>query len=515
MRSLGHMKNWRVILFGLIVLGAAAIVAQRATRPPEVEVKPLTRTDVKTTLSVSGRLESDDESPLGASLSGIRVRSVFVDVGDNVSPGQILLELEKSDLLAAVRQAEARVNSARAQQRTAQVQGSGARRLESVAQRNFRNATELEAAATAARTALRTAEQRVQQAEEALRRAQAPARPEAIEVAEANLRRATALSEQRAREAERARQLHAEGAISDQALETANVALRTAEEDRAAAEANLRQLQTPRTEDVRQAEAQLREAQVTVAGQRRSLELAERALRERTASETAVINAQNQADVAAASLNAAQSLEQEALAALELARANLDKAVIRAPFAGVVTARNVEPGQTVGPNNSNLISVAAPGRLRVRLDIDESNLGQISLGQAALVSPDAFPDLTLPATITLIGSAANFNQGTVEVRLALENQPAQLRPDMTVDATIEVANYPNSIVVPRESVLDPSADPHVYVVENGLITDRKIKIKPGDTINFVVTDGLADTDLIVTKPRGFRPGQRVTTRIVR
>jgi HlyD family secretion protein len=103
----------------------------------------------------------------------------------------------------------------------------------------------------------------------------------------------------------------------------------------------------------------------------------------------------------------------QAQAALERVNAALDQAVIRAPFAGRVTVRHREPGETVGAG-APVVTLADHADRWVRIYIRGDDVGRLALGQAAEITADAFPDRRYRGEVVYISDEAEFTPRTVQ-----------------------------------------------------------------------------------------------------
>lgn len=199
-----------------------------------------------------------------------------------------------------------------------------------------------------------------------------------------------------------------------------------------------------------QAEATAAEVAETLATQR---ELAARGVatrREMISVEANDARARAALDMARADLTLAK-------ANLALARADLDKAVIRSPIEGIVLNRKAEAGQIVGPGlNDPVLFVLAEDLARMQLlaNVDEADIGQVAVGQAAVFTVDAFDGLSFDATITQVRYASEVTDDVVTYKavLAVENPDLRLRPGMTATATITVAEETGALLVPNAAL---------------------------------------------------------------
>ena len=168
----------------------------------------------------------------------------------------------------------------------------------------------------------------------------------------------------------------------------------------------------------------------------------------------------------------AQTLLNQAHANLETAESRLGYATISAPRDGVLITRNVERGAVVQPGKALLV-LAPAGEMQLVLQIDERNLGKISLGQKALASADAYPDQRFAAVVSYINPGIDISRASVEVKLTVADPPDYLRQDMTVSVDIEVAARDNTLVLPTRSVHDVlSGQPWVLGIKDGRAVKR-------------------------------------------
>jgi HlyD family secretion protein len=504
-------RSW--VITGIVAVGIAGFVYYRQSLPAEVAVTKATVADVKSNLAISGRLEANRRTSVASQLSGLRVQSVLVDVGDSVTAGQPLIQLDGSELDAQVQASDAQLLQAKAQQDAARSAMANASRSEAIARLADQEVNDLRAAVVQSKTNLNTSRQRLRQAEANLARTRVGGRPELVRQAEAQLSQAKATAQQRAREADRARRLLEEGAIAQQNAEQSFLAEKTAQENVRVAEEAVELARTPRPEDVRQAEAQRAEANAAMQGAQQSLGIAERSLNSKIATRQGLINAQNQMDTARSNLRVAEAGESVTRASGSQARLQREKSSVRAPFSGRIVERLVEPGQTVQAGVP-LLRIADPNSLRVRVDVDEARIGLVRPGQKAIVSPDAIPDLRIPAEVAEISDAADFARGTIEVRLRLLGSDPRLRADLTVDANLEIATFDQAIVLPRQAILEPDKSPAVLRLTPDNTVERvDVKIARGDTGRVVVISGLNAGDIVILEPIGQREGRRVRPKL--
>ena len=201
----------------------------------------------------------------------------------------------------------------------------------------------------------------------------------------------------------------------------------------------------------------------------------------------------------------------QARAAREAAAAKLAQTTLRAPEAGTVLARSVEPGDIVQPGKK-LLTLALDGQTRLSALIDEKNLAVLKVGQPALVSADAFPRERFSATLSYLAPGVDAQRGTVEAKFAVPAPPAYLRTDMTVSIEISVADKADALVVPLGAIRDPQApEPWLLVVRDGRAERVAVKVGARTAADAEIVSGLAAGAQVIVGP-GVEAGQRVRAR---
>jgi HlyD family secretion protein len=167
---------------------------------------------------------------------------------------------------------------------------------------------------------------------------------------------------------------------------------------------------------------------------------------------------------AEANLRRAEANEASARASVTQARANLrsdetslGKASIRSPIDGVVLTRKVEPGQTVAAalQAPVLFTLAEDlAKMKLQVDVDEADVGQVLVGQAATFTVDAWPGRKYAGVITRVGYGSQTKDNVVSYPtvLAVNNDDLTLRPGMTGTADIVTVTRENVLLVPNAAL---------------------------------------------------------------
>jgi HlyD family secretion protein len=146
-------------------------------------------------------------------------------------------------------------------------------------------------------------------------------------------------------------------------------------------------------------------------------------------------------------------------ASLDLARQRMEDATLEAPIGGTVISRPVTQGQIItaatSPNGgTTLMTIADLARVRMRVTIDEVEMGNIRVGEQATVQVDAFPDHAFAGVIEKIEPQAVVTQGVTffPVLVSISNKDGLLMPGMNGEVTIKAADLTNVIEVPIDAI---------------------------------------------------------------
>jgi membrane fusion protein (multidrug efflux system) len=209
-------------------------------------------------------------------------------------------------------------------------------------------------------------------------------------------------------------------------------------------------------------------------------------------------------------LDVAEAQVAQAAAALELAAAQLDKAVIRSPISGVVTNLTAKQGEITG-GGFPLMEVVDAKDVEVRAEVSEQDISLIKEGVEVDIKVDAYPERLFRATVGHIGLSANRTTRTFPIRLRVDNRDLALRPGMLATLDLERQRIENAIVVPRDAVLDDVNSKRIFVVEGGQARERIVELGPTRGRFAITRTGISEGEtLIVLGHRQVVDGQSVS-----
>ena len=203
----------------------------------------------------------------------------------------------------------------------------------------------------------------------------------------------------------------------------------------------------------------------------------------------------------------------QARSAAAAAHSRLANATLRAPTAGVLLSRNVEPGDIVQAGTA-LMTLSPSGATQLIIDIDEKNLHLLALGQPARSSADAFADRVFDARVAYINPGVDLQRGSVEVKLDVASPPTWLLQDMTVSVDVQVALRQQAVLVPLDAVQDVAGTaPWVTRIDGRRAHRQAVRLGLRSAGFAEVLGGLADGDLVAAGPTAPADGARVRPRV--
>ncbi|MBI4328473.1 MAG: efflux RND transporter periplasmic adaptor subunit [Chloroflexi bacterium] len=188
-----------------------------------------------------------------------------------------------------------------------------------------------------------------------------------------------------------------------------------------------------------------------------------------------------------------------AQAALDDALDRLDRAVLKASFAGVMGTVQAKEEQTIGANAS-VATLIDPTAMEVRGTLDEVDVASVRPGQEVSVAVDAVSGLSLQGRVATVSSVGQSQQGIVTYPFVIAVEvprQAALREGMTVTATITLQRVPDVFLVPRRALRGSLASPTVVVLEKGIETSRPVTVAGSNDQYIAVLDGLKAGEVVV------------------
>lgn len=206
------------------------------------------------------------------------------------------------------------------------------------------------------------------------------------------------------------------------------------------------------------------------------------------------------------------------------AKSLLDATVIRAPVTGTILERKVEKGELLtaqfastaegGPQGS-VVALADLNDLQVELDIAQNDFSRLKPHQQGIVTVDAFPNLKWEGEIAEMSPEANRQKATVQVKVQIKKPDEHLRPDM--NATVKFLaednkngnQGPAGAIVPANAVRDRDGKKVVFLVLNGKVVMKQVKILSQRSDGYLVDGPINGENVITSGPENLKDGQSV------
>ena len=193
----------------------------------------------------------------------------------------------------------------------------------------------------------------------------------------------------------------------------------------------------------------------------------------------------------------AQSGLEVGTAAVALAQARLEKATIKAPFAGIAGLRQVSVGDyiTVGQDIVNLEDVET---IKADFRVAEKYLSAVRTGQHIQINVDAYPDRTFEGEVYAIDPRIDVGGRSIVIRARVPNDEGLLRPGLFARVALILELKEKAITVPEQAIMPRGEEQFVYTIKDGKVKQTKVRIGTRRDGRVEIVDGLAGEDTVVT-----------------
>lgn len=185
---------------------------------------------------------------------------------------------------------------------------------------------------------------------------------------------------------------------------------------------------------------------------------------------------------------------------LRIAVIQKDYLKITAPFNGIISFKQVEVGEMVLPGVA-LAEIVDNNSLYVHAPVDEADIHKIHEGQEVKIIVDAFPDAEFIGKIYEISpivSEDKLEGRTVTIKVSIDQHKKKLRPGMSCDVEILIDKIPDALLIPTNLLMGRGEKRYVFVVENGSVKKRYLRLGLSNWDFTVVEDGLREGEEIIS-----------------
>jgi RND family efflux transporter MFP subunit len=232
----------------------------------------------------------------------------------------------------------------------------------------------------------------------------------------------------------------------------------------------------------------------------------------------AVTVAREKTAVAEASVTAAAAQTDVARKELEQIEALMSYAILKAPFNGVVTQRNVDPGDLVRnfqaaseSSRAPLFEISHVAKVRVRVAIPENEAPLAEVGNAVTLKLRSLPERDFEGKISRLSRRLDKSTQTMLIEVDLDNTEGLLIPGMYGEAKVDLQETPNALMIAATAVkFDKTGNSSVYVVENGVIRVVPVVTGYDNGRQIQILSGIDESAQIAADRIGrFADGQKV------
>jgi RND family efflux transporter MFP subunit len=209
---------------------------------------------------------------------------------------------------------------------------------------------------------------------------------------------------------------------------------------------------------------------------------------------------------------------------VDIYRQQIEDTIIRAPFGGIVVAKNAQPGEMISPvsagggfTRTGIGTIVDMASLEIEIDVNEAYINRVEAEQAVVATLDAYPDWQIPCHVIAIIPTADRQRATVEVRVGFDELDPRILPDMGVKvafqdvaATEDTNSRGASIALPVSALLKAGGRDYIFVVKDGKAERRAVAVAGERSGQVLVQSGLSPGErVIVDAPAGLADGDAV------
>jgi len=209
---------------------------------------------------------------------------------------------------------------------------------------------------------------------------------------------------------------------------------------------------------------------------------------------------------------------------VDIYRQQVEDSIIRAPFAGIVVAKNAQPGEMISPvsagggfTRTGIGTIVDMSSLEIEIDVNEAYINRVAPGQAVVATLDAYPEWKIPCHVIAIIPTADRQRATVEVRVGFDQLDSRILPDMGVKVAFQESTdgpdadtMPRGLALPTAAIRREQGRDYVFVVRAGRVERRAVAVGERRNGEQWVSSGLAPGEVVVIEgPADLADGDAV------
>ena len=252
------------------------------------------------------------------------------------------------------------------------------------------------------------------------------------------------------------------------------------------------------------ARADVMRQQATIRNAKLTLDRMKALIKDQFVSQQDLDNAQVNHDIATAQIDSMRANVKQMEVALAQAETNLAYSYIRAPFAGYIAERNLDPGAYVTSATTSTMTTSRGiltlhdiSTVRIMIEVVEKDVPLVKIGQSAEIRAEAYPDRVFTGEVTRIVQALNRQTRTMTVEVDLKNPDLSLKGGMFARVDVLVGRHPNAVQIPIDALTRLEDMQYVYIVRGGKAHKVPVEIGARMENRIEVTKGLTGDEQVI------------------
>ena len=198
----------------------------------------------------------------------------------------------------------------------------------------------------------------------------------------------------------------------------------------------------------------------------------------------------------------------------------MDDTIIRAPFNGIVTSKNAQPGEMISPisagggfTRTGICTIVDMQSLEIEIDVNESYINRVEPAQPVAATLDAYSDWKIPCKVIAIIPTADRQKSTVKVRVGFDKLDPRILPEMSIKVAFRETASPGpaaatrAVVVPKSALQQVDGKDVVFVAQSDRAERRAVTVASSTGEEVVLTAGVSSGErVILDSPKGLTDG---------
>ena len=200
----------------------------------------------------------------------------------------------------------------------------------------------------------------------------------------------------------------------------------------------------------------------------------------------------------------------------------MDDTIIRAPFGGVVTTKDAQPGEMISPvsagggfTRTGVCTIVDMESLEIEIDVNESYINRVEATQPVEATLDAYSTWKIPCKVIAIIPTADRQKSTVKVRVGFDKLDQRILPEMGVKVAFRetgasVTNATRTILVSKAAVRQQGGHDVIMLIQNGVVERRAVTVSGTDGDDAIISAGVTGGERVVVEgPKDLTEGATV------